>query len=122
VSPCSFSPDGKRLAYYYATMELSDLWTLQLDLADPEHPKAGKPEPFLQTPASEIFPIFSPDGRWMAYMAMESGTFDIFVRPFPPSPEGGKWKVSNRGGRFPVWSRAGSQLLYTAQDGDLCLS
>ena len=29
----------------------SDIWTLTLDTSDPDHPKPGKPEPFLATPS-----------------------------------------------------------------------
>ena len=118
MSPYSFSPDGRRLAYHAATAGQLDLWTLPLDNSDPEHPRAGKPEPFLQTPAVEIGPIFSPDGRWIAYVANESGAPDVFVRPFAAgSPPAGKWKISHGDGTFPVWSRAGRQLLYRSQDG-----
>ena len=59
----------KRLAY---TMESpgnsADLWTLSLDLRDPENPKAGTPEPFLQSPQAEIEPIFR---------RMESGSLTV---------------------------------------------
>src|SRR5262249_23616951 len=72
--PGAFSPDGKTLAYVELTPESGmDLWTLPLDLSDPEHPKAGKPELFLRTPFNERDPVFSPDGRWIAYASNESG-------------------------------------------------
>ena len=28
--------------------------------------------------------IISPDGRWLAYEANDSGRFEIYVRPYPP--------------------------------------
>src|SRR5260370_10667046 len=50
VYPRSFSPDGKRLAYAEANPETgADIWTLPLEGSDPDHPMAGKPEPFLRT-------------------------------------------------------------------------
>ena len=33
----------------------------------------GKPTMFLGTPAAEASPMFSPDGRWMAYESNEAG-------------------------------------------------
>ena len=55
LRPYSFSPDGKRLAFAESRAETGyDLWTLPLDLSDPEHPKAGKPELFLRTMARRI--------------------------------------------------------------------
>ena len=36
--------------------------------------------PFLVTPFNERSPIFSPDGRWLAYVSDESGRDEIYVR------------------------------------------
>jgi len=113
----SFSPDGRRLAYHEFNPDTGgDLWTLPLDLTDPDHPKAGKPELFLRTPAEELAPRFSPDGRWIAYRSNESGRNELYVRPFPPN-RGGVWKVSNGDeGRYAIWSQSGHELFYEAAD------
>jgi serine/threonine-protein kinase len=82
--PWSFSPDGRRLAYYQRSQESRvEIWTLPLDLTDPDHPKPGNPEPFLRQRADELQPRFSPDGRWIAYRSNESGSNEIYVRSFP---------------------------------------
>ncbi len=80
--------------------------------------KAGTPEQFLKTQFSDFSPVFSADGRWLAYQSNESGTNEIYVRgfPAPTSGQGSKWQISNRGGAFPVWSRSGRELLYQAGD------
>jgi Tol biopolymer transport system component len=115
LRPYSFSPDGKRLAFADSSSETGfDLWTLPLDLSDPEHPKAGKPELFLRTMADEFEPAFSPDGRWIAYRSTAAGVNEIYVQPFPGP--GGKWLISNGGGKHPVWSRNGRELFYQAPD------
>src|SRR5205085_2689425 len=112
--PSSFSRDGKRLAFWQRTAAAgSDIWTLSLDLTDPDHPTAGQPEVFLQTPFSEQCPAFSPDGRWISYTSNESGQDEIFVRPFPIRP--GKWMIS-AGSRPPMWSHDGKDLLFTGPD------
>jgi serine/threonine-protein kinase len=116
--PWSFSPDGKRLAFFEVDPEtLADIWTLPLDLSDPDHPKPGNPESFLRTPANEVVPTFSPDGRWIAYRSDESGTDAIYVRPFPATG-GGKWQISLSGGgaRYPIWSKNGRELFYETVD------
>jgi len=111
----SFSPDGRRLAYYEVNPETGpDLWTLPLDLSNPEHPKPGKPELFLRTPFAEVAPVFSHDGRWIAYFSEESGKREVYVRPFPGP--GGKWQISTDGGAYPVWSRNGRELFYETPD------
>jgi hypothetical protein len=53
--------------------------------------------------------VFSPDGRWLAYTSNETGRAQVFVRAFP---QGGKWQVSNGGGRDAAWSRTRPELLY----------
>ena len=74
ATPYSFSPDGHRLAGHESHPETGyDIWTATLDTSDPDHPKAGEPEAFLATRADEIAPMFSPDGRWIAYRSNESG-------------------------------------------------
>jgi Tol biopolymer transport system component len=115
LAPYSFSPDGQRLAFTELHLDTStDLWTLPLDVTDPEHPKPGKPELFLRTRFNQSEPAFSPDGNWVAYKSNESGRDEVYVRPFPGgSPSGsGKWQISTGGGRYPIWSRSGRELIY----------
>jgi serine/threonine-protein kinase len=86
-----------------------------LDLTDPDRPKPGKPEPFLRGPADEQLPTFSPDGRWIAYRSNETGSPEIYVRPFPAA-SGGQWKISTAGGLFALWSSNGRELFYETTD------
>ena len=73
--------------------------------------RLGKAELFLGTPFSERQAAFSPDGRWLAYSSDESGTYEVYVRPFPGP--GGRGQVSTGGGRMPLWSRDGRELLFS---------
>jgi len=109
--PGSFAPDG-RLAFQQHVRGRPDIWTLPIDLSDPERPKPGKAEPFLAEPQVEVDPAFSPDGKFVAYASDESGAVEVFVRPFPGP--GGKWKVSVTGGKFPAWSASTHELLFLA--------
>jgi Tol biopolymer transport system component len=86
--PYSFTLDGKRLAFHELSPQTQDdIWTVPLE-SDGTGLRAGKPEPFLQTPSDERHGAFSPDGRWMAYDSNESGSYQVYVRPFPN--KGGK--------------------------------
>jgi hypothetical protein len=67
--------------------------------------------PLLTTPATETAPALSPDGRWLAYSSDESGTSEIYVRPFPDVASG-RWQVSLNGGSAPQWARSGRELFY----------
>ncbi len=116
VEPHSISPDGRRVAYQQRSNTDFDVWTLALDVTDPDHPKPGKPEPFAHTSANEMQPAFSPDGRWMAYVSDESGVYEVYVRPFPDTAAGGKWQISSGGGSLPVWSHDGKNLIFETGD------
>ncbi|MSV35574.1 MAG: hypothetical protein EXQ47_08260 [Bryobacterales bacterium] len=115
-SPYSFSPDGKRLAFSHTGNGGSqDIFTMPVEVDSGQGAlRFGKAELFLGTPFIEVFPAFSPDGRWLAYASDESGTREVYVRPFPGA--GGRWQVSTGGGNFPLWSRDGRELFFQTLD------
>lgn len=118
--PYSFTPDGRRLAYTDLSPATGyDIWTVPID-SDGAGLRAGKPEPFLQTPFDETQAAFSPDGRWVAYSSTDSGTYHVYVRAFPDN--GGKWPVSNQGGTQPMWSRTGRELFFRSQDDQIMVA
>jgi serine/threonine-protein kinase len=61
--------------------------------------------------ADEYMPALSPDGRWIAYVSVESGLEEVYVRPFPDAGRA-RWQVSTAGGTQPVWAHAGRELFY----------
>ncbi|MGA3323237.1 MAG: hypothetical protein ABSF45_02095 [Terriglobia bacterium] len=63
-------------------------------------------------------PMFSPDGRWVAYRSSESGSYEIHVWPFPGG-RGGKWQISTGGGQYAVWSSKGRELFYETADNHI---
>jgi Tol biopolymer transport system component len=67
--------------------------------------------PLLTSPAREASPALSPDGRWLAYESDESGTNEVYVRPFPDVGSG-RWQVSLSGGNSPLWAHSGRELFY----------
>ena len=118
--PWSFTGDGKRLAFFELSPQSQyDLWTVSVE-SDGAGLRAGKPEPFLQTPFDERHGSFSPDGRWMAHDSNESGSYQVYVRAFPD--KGGKWQISNNGGMFPVWSRNGQELFFRTEDNQIMVA
>jgi eukaryotic-like serine/threonine-protein kinase len=109
-SPWSFTPDGKRLAYFeFSPATGIDLWTVPIH-SEGRKLLTGKPEPFLNTRAMESYPTFSPDGHWLAYSSDESGTWEVYVRPFPQKEP--KVQISIGGGRIPYWSPNHHDLFY----------
>ena len=102
-----WSPDGKYL------------------IVDTQDPKSGFDvqkidiasrgmTPVVQGTADELSPALSPDGKWLAYVSMESGAPAVYVTTFPSGE--GKWQPAQEGGNAPRWSRDGKQLFYTKDD------
>jgi serine/threonine protein kinase len=87
-----------------------DLWVLPLS-------GDKTPFPFLKTPFDERDGQFSPDGKWIAYQANDSGRFEIYVRPFPGP--GGKFQISSNGGVQPRWNKNGKEIFYVSLDSKM---
>jgi serine/threonine-protein kinase len=111
----SFTPDGRLAFGRNGTDNYPDIWTIPLDLSDPDRPKPGKPEPFLASATAEVDGAFSPDGKFFAYSDSEQGGSLVFVQPFPGP--GGKRLISPGGGKFPLWSR--DRLMFLGHDDRL---
>ena len=73
-----------------------------------------KPTPIVQSPASEVEPQFSPDGKWLAYTSDETGRGEVYVQPYPPTGE--RWKISTEGGRQALWRRDGKELYFVNEE------
>ena len=74
-----------------------------------------KTQDLLTTKFDESLGSLSPDGKWIAYTSNESGTSQIYVKPFPTGF--GKWQISTEWGREPRWSLDGKTLYYTTKHG-----
>ncbi len=57
----------------------------------------------------ESFPMFSPDGEWIAYTADRDGQHNVYVKRFP---DGESYKISD-GGDLPVWDGHGRKIYYS---------
>jgi serine/threonine-protein kinase len=108
--PNAVTPDGSRLVFREnGPVTANDL--LLIPLAPPR-----QPQPLLKTMFSERNAAISPDGHWIAFDSTESSPrAEIYVRPFP-DVNSGRSQVSTAGGRTPLWSRDGRELLFVSPD------
>jgi Tol biopolymer transport system component len=72
---------------------------------------------WLDSKFMEVAPVFSPDGRWVAYASNESGRSEIYIQGYPEHR--GKWLISSAGGTFPAWRDDGKEIYWRALDGTL---
>lgn len=80
-----------------------DIWALSI--AD------RKTRPVIQTPANEMSPELSPDGRWLAYVSNQTGRMEVYVEPYPGPGE--RHLISTNGGFQPAWG--GNRELFYVQ-------
>jgi Tol biopolymer transport system component len=105
--PWNFSSDGRYLVYSRRDLAKNqnsyDIWLLPL-FGD------GKPFPIVQTPFDDVYPVVSPDRKWMAYQNNETGRMEVYIAAFPGG--GAKWQVSTNGGVQAKWRGDGKELFF----------
>jgi Tol biopolymer transport system component len=58
----------------------------------------------------------APDGRWIAYVSNETGRQEVWLEALPRT--GGRYRLTDNGGRHPQWSPDGEKLFFD-QDGQM---
>jgi len=125
-----WSSDGRRLSFTVGEWRIAD-WALNLDAAavdvDAEGRPTGPPMPIVTGYHEDFTPVWSPDGKWIAYhshrsagpvpaYAAESSTDDIYLRSTTPGSREIRltdfgWEVGN-----PSWAPDSRRLVFDSQD------
>ncbi|MFN8060405.1 MAG: protein kinase [Vicinamibacterales bacterium] len=105
--PSSWSPDGRWIVGNGG--DPADLWRYAVDRRELTW--------ITRTPAVELFPMISPNGKYLAYQSDVSGANEIYVESFEGA--GKRQQISRGGGFSPQWNRDGTSLLYLAPDQTL---
>jgi tricorn protease len=95
------SPDGKLIAFSYK----GDIWTVATI--------GGTARAVTSHPAHDIMPIFSPDGRAIAFSSNRHGSYDVYVVPV----QGGRPRrltVDSAAEMVCGWSPDGKNILYAS--------
>jgi len=103
--PAGFTPDSQTLLLVEAP-PTDEFFMSQLDMR--------RPDTISKFPTTGGYPRglrLSPDGRWIAFAALQPSSIQVFVQSFPPS--GTPRQVSVEGGSHtPIWSRDGRTLFF----------
>ena len=110
IETTDWSRDGRDLLIDRGNISATDVWAYPL--ADPE-----KAFPLVQTPQLDGDARFSPDGRWIAYLSLQSARFEVYVSPFPQG--GARWQVSANGGTDPRWAPDGKTMYFLSLDNQV---
>ena len=99
------SPDGKLIAFSY----LGDIWTASEDGTGVQR--------ITDNSAREIYPRFSPHGRWIAFSSNRYGNYDVFV---VSSAGGAPTRLTYHTGTDDVvgWTRDSQQVIFRSARGD----
>ena len=75
----------------------------------------------LEGPAHETSPVFSPDGRRMAFVSNDSGQLEAYVQAFEagetPRLTGERLRISSEGAQLVRWRGDGREICYLGTDG-----
>ncbi|MCI0404392.1 MAG: DPP IV N-terminal domain-containing protein, partial [Acidobacteria bacterium] len=118
VSHASLSPDKTRVAFASNQTGNTEIWVMNVD--------GSNPTQLTHNPAHEYWPIWSPDGKWIAFGSARGGLWKVpAIGGEPtqiPSLAGfrrGDW--SPQGDRFVTWTGDGFEVS-DAESGKLLLS
>jgi serine/threonine-protein kinase len=107
-TPDVWLPSGDRFLFSLRKGTESSVWLFSM--------KDRKATPFGGLKSTQpITPVFSPDGKWIAYTSVETGLNQVFVQPMPMT--GAKYQVSKKGGHHPLWTPDGREVVYDVTAG-----
>ena len=98
------SPDGKTVLFHRYGAADANIRAVAIDGSEPART-------LWEQSGQQYGGTISPDGAWLAYTSVETGTDEIYIRP--ATGQGGKWQASTDGGHAPLWGPEGKELFYT---------
>ena len=117
--PTDWSKSGRYLAWsnssfaQMANEMKGEFWVTEM---------AGKRKAFRLSNSAyhESYPVFSPDGKWLAFVSNQSGSAEVYIQAFEADPEphlSGERHLISRNGAIAIrWRGDGKELFYLGFD------
>ena len=123
MAPTDWSPDGRFILYNNSALPAitqrfpSDVFAI--DMA-----RGRKVIPLLKTQFFENGAVFSPDGKWLAFLSDESGKAEIYVQAIDRGDDslrvtGERFLISRQGAQCLRWRKDARELYYLGLDGQV---
>jgi dipeptidyl aminopeptidase/acylaminoacyl peptidase len=117
----AISPDGKTIVFTAKDVGREEAWSTNFDLFRVPADGSAPPQKITTNPASDTQPVFSPDGKTLAYLVMsragyEADRFDIVFRDWSSANER---KVVLRVDDTSRGDRSAGTLLWSADGKEL---
>jgi Tol biopolymer transport system component len=121
MAPTDWSPDGRFILYNNSALPAithdfpSDVFAI--DMA-----RNRRVIPLLNTPFYEYNAVFSPDGKWLAFLSTESGQAEVYMQALDRGNDslrvtGERFLISREGAQCLRWRKNGTELYYLGSNG-----
>jgi eukaryotic-like serine/threonine-protein kinase len=121
MAPTDWSPDGRFILYNNSALPaITEFFPSDVFAIDMAHNR--KVTPLLNTPFHESNAVFSPDGKWLAFLSTESGQAEIYMQALDRGNDslrvtGERFLISRQGAQCLRWRKDGKELYYLGSDG-----
>jgi dipeptidyl aminopeptidase/acylaminoacyl peptidase len=120
----TISPDGRTLVFVARDVGREEAWSTNFDLFSVPLDLSSAPTRLTTNPASDVFPVFSPDGKQLAWLAMSRPGYEadrqlVVVRDLATVSDR---KLELRAGTGPRDDRSADDLSWTRDGRELLAS
>jgi eukaryotic-like serine/threonine-protein kinase len=123
MAPTDWSPDGRFILYNNSALP-AITQRFPSDVLAMDMTRGRKVIPLVTTQFFEYGAVFSPDGKWLAFLSDESGKAEVYVQAIDRGDDslrvtGKRFLISRQGAQCLRWRKDGRELYYLGLDGQV---